>query len=304
MPRPGGADALLAEEALAHLVQGAVVRGDDVRVGRDEQPRAVDAAGGQAVDLLEQHLGVDDDAVADDRHDARAEDARGQQVQRVLLVADDHRVAGVVAAVELDDVVDAGAEGVGRLALALVTPLGTDQHDCGHAGSSSVVVLGGEGDRAVPRRPEQASAGRQRPGRSRPAQLGGQPGPGQPRGLDPGALAPGVAAHPDRAVGGEREVRGGPVARRAGQGPAVGAGPLRLGQAAAEHPRQLRDDVRDGRGAGRRGGWPRRPAWCGRRGRGRRPRGGGRRRRPSPRPAEPSTKTPSISGQQRSVQAA
>ncbi len=132
----GGADALLAEEPLAHLVQRAVVGGDDVGVGRDEQARAVDAAGGEAVDLLEQHLGVDDHAVADDRHHARAEDPRRQQVQRVLLVAHDHGVPGVVAAVELDDEVDAGAEGVGRLALALVTPLGADQHDCGHAGSS------------------------------------------------------------------------------------------------------------------------------------------------------------------------
>ena len=34
---------------------------------------------------LEQHAEVDDDAVADDRHAARREDAGGQQVQRVLL---------------------------------------------------------------------------------------------------------------------------------------------------------------------------------------------------------------------------
>ena len=44
-----------------------------------------------------------DDAVADHRRDAGGQDAGGQQVQRVLLVADDDRVAGVVAAVELDD---------------------------------------------------------------------------------------------------------------------------------------------------------------------------------------------------------
>ena len=53
-------------------------------------------------------------------------------MQRVLLVADDDRVAGVVAAVELDDVVDAAAEEVGRLALAFVAPLGADDHDRGH----------------------------------------------------------------------------------------------------------------------------------------------------------------------------
>ena len=57
----------------------------------------------------------------------------GQQVQRVLLAADDDGVAGVVAALEADDVVDVVAEQVGDLALALVAPLGADQHDRGHA---------------------------------------------------------------------------------------------------------------------------------------------------------------------------
>ena len=49
-------------------------------------------------------------------------------------VADDDRVAGVVAAVELHDVVDVLAEQVGRLALAFVAPLGADENDRGHAG--------------------------------------------------------------------------------------------------------------------------------------------------------------------------
>jgi hypothetical protein len=42
------------------------------------------------------------------------------------------RVAGVVAAVELHDVVDTAAEDVGRLALALVAPLGADDGDRWH----------------------------------------------------------------------------------------------------------------------------------------------------------------------------
>src|SRR6478736_5776041 len=132
----GRADAALAEEALGHLVDGAVVARDDVRVGADEQLARVDAAGLQAVELLEEHAEVDDDAVADDRHAVRAEDAGGQQVQRVLLalavLLDHDGVAGVVAAVVLDDVVDAAAEQVGRLALALIAPLRSDEHDCRH----------------------------------------------------------------------------------------------------------------------------------------------------------------------------
>ena len=110
---------------------------DDVRVGRHHEPRGVDAAGLEPVDLLEEHLEVDDDAVADDRGHRRREDAGRQQVQRVLLARavlalDDDGVARVVAPVELHDVVDVAAHEVGRLALALVAPLGSDQHDRRH----------------------------------------------------------------------------------------------------------------------------------------------------------------------------
>ena len=131
-PASGRADLPAAEEALRHLVDRAVVLGDDVRVGTDEQLRDVKSAGQQRLEFMEEHLDVDDDTVRDDRRDARGQDAGGQQVQCVLLVADHHGVAGVVAAVELDDIVDAAAEKVGRLALAFIAPLGADQNDCGH----------------------------------------------------------------------------------------------------------------------------------------------------------------------------
>ena len=128
----GGADLALAEEALADLVHRRVVGRDHVGVGADPQAGGVQAARLEAVELLHQHGQVDDDAVADHRRDAGGEDARGQQVQGVLLAVDHHRVAGVVAAVELHDVVDLGAEQVSRLALALVAPLRPDQHDAWH----------------------------------------------------------------------------------------------------------------------------------------------------------------------------
>jgi hypothetical protein len=134
----GRADLALAEEPLRDLVEGAVVVRDDVRVGADTQAGDIDTAGGERIELLEQHLDVDDDTVGDDRDDARGEDARWQQVQRVLLVADDDGVASVVATVELDDVVDAVAEEVGGLAFTFVAPLGADEHDCGHARSSQI----------------------------------------------------------------------------------------------------------------------------------------------------------------------
>src|SRR6202041_3622137 len=50
-------------------------------------------------------------------------------------VPDDDRVAGVVPALVPDHVVHAVTEQVGRLALALVAPLGTDQNDGGHRAS-------------------------------------------------------------------------------------------------------------------------------------------------------------------------
>ena len=53
-------------------------------------------------------------------------------MQRVLLVADDDGVAGVVAAVELHDPVGALTEEVGGLALALVPPLDADDDDAWH----------------------------------------------------------------------------------------------------------------------------------------------------------------------------
>src|SRR5690606_39083512 len=152
-PAARRADAPLAEEPLRDLVDRAVVGRDDVRAARHEQARHVDAALDQRVELLEQHLDVDDDTVGDDRHHAGRQDAGRQQVQRILLVTDDDRVPRVVATVELHHVVDAGAQEVRRLSLALIAPLGTDEHHAWHgsppsriAWSLSRVRSGGAGE--------------------------------------------------------------------------------------------------------------------------------------------------------------
>ena len=158
MPRPVVPIRLRPEEPLGDLVEGAVVVGDHVGVGADQQPRRVDAARVEAVELLEEHPEVDDDAVADDRDAAGRQDAARQQVQGVLLVADDDRVAGVVAAVELDDVVDPAAEQVGRLALALVAPLGADDHDRGHV-RTLLSAVSHTGLRRFLRLPQRRSSG-------------------------------------------------------------------------------------------------------------------------------------------------
>ena len=126
---------------------------------------------------------------------------------------------GVVAAVELDDVVDALAEQVRGLALALVAPLGADEHDRGHGPPCD-----GSGSLGRPPRPPSASA---RPGgECRAERVPGQPGC-RPRGRGPRPSA----ADPDPGL-----VRPRAYGRSCGgarRGEAV-AGPVRRG-AAARH---------------------------------------------------------------------
>ncbi len=70
----------------------------------------------------------------------------------------------VVAAVGLDDVVDGAAELVSRLALALVTPLSPDEHECGHHLSQTVSVC--------PPQDEAPGAGARGSCTGRPADMG------------------------------------------------------------------------------------------------------------------------------------
>ena len=63
---------------------------------------------GQSLGLVLGELGeevgeVDDDAVADDGLAVRPDDARGQEVEVVLLVSHDHGVAGVIPALKRKD---------------------------------------------------------------------------------------------------------------------------------------------------------------------------------------------------------
>src|SRR5690606_34692630 len=135
----GGADLVLAQEALGDLVDGRVVGGDHVRVGAHHQGRQLDAALDQQVELAEERLGRDDDTVGDHAGRARREDATGEEVGRELLAVDHDRVAGVVAAgraYDEVDVVGGGGQEVGRLALAFVAPLGAQNHDRGHRSPS------------------------------------------------------------------------------------------------------------------------------------------------------------------------
>ena len=95
----GGADLLVAQIALGDLVDGDVVRHEQVRVGGDQQPGGVHPAILQALQLGQEHTGIDDNSVADHVGDTRGEDARRDQVQREILPGGQHYgVTGVVAA--------------------------------------------------------------------------------------------------------------------------------------------------------------------------------------------------------------
>ena len=89
MPRDVVPIFLLAAARLAQQVELAVIRQDQVRLVADEQPVAdLDAVLRQLVDLREERLRIDDDAVADDADDAGMQDAGRDQVQDELRAAD------------------------------------------------------------------------------------------------------------------------------------------------------------------------------------------------------------------------
>jgi hypothetical protein len=83
-------------------------RKDDVRsVAQDHVAADVDSLGQQRVDFFDDRGRVDHDAGGDDVQHTRSENAAGDVVQLVGLVADDHRVAGVGPALIADDDVEA-----------------------------------------------------------------------------------------------------------------------------------------------------------------------------------------------------
>ena len=129
----GGADLLgaaLLARGFARHVQRRMERQDQRTGFADAQARThLDTGLLQPFDFFEQLGRRQHHAVADVALDARAHDAAGDQVQRGLDAIDDQRVAGVVAALEAHHALRAFGQPVDQLALALVAPLGADDHD-------------------------------------------------------------------------------------------------------------------------------------------------------------------------------
>ena len=114
----------------ARAVDQLVVRQDEVRAVADVQAALdVDAVLDQPVDLGEERVRIEHDAVAERAAHAGVEDAARDLVQDEHLVADVHRVAGVRAALVAHDPVGAFGEDVDEFALPFVAPLGADDDD-------------------------------------------------------------------------------------------------------------------------------------------------------------------------------
>ena len=156
IPRPVVPTLAAAEARLVALVERHVVRHDHVRAAADADLGHVDALGGEHVQLADQRRRVDHHAVADDRRDVRVHHPRRAQLELERLVAHDHRVAGVVAALVADHHRGLLGEEVGGLPLALVPPLEADDHGRGHArasGHKSTPARAGVTGRRLPRLP-------------------------------------------------------------------------------------------------------------------------------------------------------
>jgi hypothetical protein len=91
-----------------------------------------EATGRQHFHFLDQDLGVDDAARADDANLVFVQHARRDEVQHRANAVDDHGVAGVVAPMKADHDLSLLAELVDDATLAFIAPLRTDTHDIAH----------------------------------------------------------------------------------------------------------------------------------------------------------------------------
>ncbi len=132
-------DLLAVEPGLHRPVERDVVRHDHVGVPADPDLGGVDPAGGEHVELADECFRVDHDARTDDAGDVRVEHARRGQPELEHLVAQDHGVTRVVATLVADGHRDLLGQEVGRLALALITPLEPDDNGGRHQAATQDV---------------------------------------------------------------------------------------------------------------------------------------------------------------------
>ncbi len=123
----GAADFSVAAGFLVDAVEGAVAGQDELGfLGDIEVSRPVHSPIGQLLQLLTEHDGVEDDAVADYINNVGVKDAAWHLVQHVLEAVEGEGVAGVGAALEAGYYVVGGGEDIDDFAFAFVAPLEAD----------------------------------------------------------------------------------------------------------------------------------------------------------------------------------
>ena len=128
----GGAD-LGCAAGLAMGVEFAVQRQNqrDILGDLEVRRRHLDPLPAQRLDFLDEMIGIEDDAIADDRQFPGPDDAGWKQRKFVGLAVDHQRMASVVAALEPHDHVGADRQPIDDLALSFVAPLGADNDNIG-----------------------------------------------------------------------------------------------------------------------------------------------------------------------------
>src|SRR6202790_3114181 len=92
----------------------------------------VDARLGESFDFIDECGGIDDDAGADNRMTARAQNSAGDELKDVAIGADDDGVAGVVTSGYPRDIFEGAGEVVNHFAFTFIAPLRAYHHDRVH----------------------------------------------------------------------------------------------------------------------------------------------------------------------------
>src|SRR5262249_49456504 len=120
----GGPDLPFASSSLGQQIEVPVVGKDQVRLVADhEPPLDVDSVSGQLIDLGEERLQIDDDAVPDDAGQLAMQNAGGDEAQHEFRAVDVHGVSCVVPALVPCHDIEARGEQIDHLTFSFVAPL-------------------------------------------------------------------------------------------------------------------------------------------------------------------------------------
>ena len=126
----GGADLLAGcAGGLFRLVERTMVEHHHLRTRGDEEAAfRLDPGGAESLDLLNEIQGVHHNTIADDANLAIVENSAGDKTQHTLLAFGDNRVTRIGTTLIAHHEIRLIGKNVNNLALAFISPLGTDQN--------------------------------------------------------------------------------------------------------------------------------------------------------------------------------